>query len=215
MDEPRSDITGRTQATTGSDPEDLTLAERSVTGDREAFVLIHRRYVNRIHGLCLRLTADPVEAEVLTQDTFVRAWFALAGFTGQGSLGGWLGRIALNLWRDTLRRQKRGTRLVDQLAAEDEAAAMYPGAGPVAELRGDSTGGIVPLLTAVDLERAIARLPRGARAVYVLHDVEGYTHREIGESIGVATGTVKAHLHRARRLLRGMLSEGRETAHEA
>ena len=88
-------------------------------------------------------------------------------------------------------------------------------AGPTAELRGDGTGGIVPLLTAVDLERAIARLPRGARTVYVLHDVEGYTHREIGETIGVATGTVKAHLHRARRLLRGMLSEGRETAHEA
>jgi RNA polymerase sigma-70 factor (ECF subfamily) len=213
MDSPQQPTSGRPAPDTGTD--DLELAGRSVTGDRAAFEMIHRRYVNRIHGLCLRLTADPGEAEILTQDTFVRAWFALAGFTGQGSLGGWLGRVAVNIWRDRWRGARRGERLVDRLAAEEAAATPFTASEPATGLRGNSHDGVVPLLTAVDLERAIARLPRGARTVYVLHDVEGYTHREIGENIGVATGTVKAHLHRARRLLRKLLSDEREAAHGA
>ena len=120
-----------------------------------------------------------------------------------------MGRVAVNLWRDRLRREKRGDRLTERLATEAKAAAPSP-AMPTRE-----TGSVVSLLTAVDLERAIVRLPRGARTVYVLHDVEGYTHREIGEMIGIATGTVKAHLHRARRLLRNMLDDGREASHGA
>ena len=191
------------------DPQDQTLVARSVAGDRQAFEQLYRRYVNRIHGLCLRLTADQVEADILTQDTFVRAWFALAGYKGQGSLGGWLGRVALNLWRDRLRREKRGDRLAEQLAMEAKAVT------PPSATASHGGDGIVSLLTAVDLERAIARLPRGARTVYVLYDVEGYTHREIGQMIGIATGTSKAHLHRARQLLRLILEEGREAAHGA
>jgi RNA polymerase sigma-70 factor (ECF subfamily) len=191
------------------DPEDRILVARSVEGDRQAFEQLYRRHAARVHGLCLRLTADQVEAEILTQDTFVRAWSALAGFTGDGSLGGWLGRVAVNLWRDRLRRDKRSGRLSEQLATEAKAAVPSPATGH----RDD--GVVVDLLTVMDLERAVARLPRGARTVYVLHDVEGYTHREIGEMAGIATGTVKAHLHRARRLLRTMLDEGKEAAHGA
>ena len=190
-------------------PEDTVLAERAVAGDREAFEHLYRRHAPRIHGLALRLTTDRGEAEILTQDTFVRAWFSLAGYTGEGHLGGWLGRIAVNLWRDRLRREKRGDRLTEQLAVEALATAPSPAA------TGATPDGVVRLLTTVDLERAVARLPRGARTVYVLHDIEGYTHREIGELIGIATGTVKAHLHRARRLLRAMLDDGREAAHGA
>jgi RNA polymerase sigma-70 factor (ECF subfamily) len=192
---------------------DLALCERAVAGDRAAFEQIYRRHAARVHGLCLRLTGDRTEAEGLVQDTFVKAWFSLAGYAGQGHLGGWLGRVAVNLWRDRFRARNRGARLLERLAEEaagDEAvrtAAAAPGAA--------AGGSVIPLLLAVDLERAVARLPQGGRTVYVLHDVEGYTHREIADLLGVAVGTVKAHLHRARRLLRTMLSEGREAAHGA
>lgn len=200
-------MTPRSQAEPVDGPEDAVLVARSVEGDRQAFEELYRRHSSRIYGLCLRLTADQVEAEILAQDTFVRAWFALAGFTGQGSLGGWLGRVAVNLWRDRLRRVKRGDRLSEQLATEAKAAVPTPATGH------RSDGVVVDLLTAMDLERAVARLPHGARTVFVLHDVEGYTHREIGEMVGVATGTVKAHLHRARRLLRNMMDDERKAAH--
>lgn len=174
---------------------DWDLAKRSADGDRGAFEQIYRRHSARIYGLSLRLTADVTEAEGLVQDTFVRAWFAIAGFRGQGSLPGWLGRLAVNLWRDRLRGRRRTLRMIEIL----EPTRSEP-----------SVGGAVPLLTGVDLERCIARLPEGGRAVYVLHDVEGYTHREIAGLLNVATGTVKAQLHRARGLLRTMLTEKKE-----
>jgi RNA polymerase sigma-70 factor (ECF subfamily) len=192
---------------------DLALCARAVAGDRGAFEQIYRRHAARVYGLCLRLTADRVEAEGLVQDTFVKAWFCLAGYTGQGHLGGWLGRVAVNLWRDRFRARRRGSLLLERLA-EDPEVGGAAGAGGTAA--GPAAGqGVVPLLLAVDLERAVARLPRGGRTVYVLHDVEGYTHAEIAELLGVAVGTVKAHLHRARRLLRKMLSEEREATHGA
>ncbi len=200
-----------TEITSSDQPadEELDLVRRSTAGDRSAFEAIHRRHVNRVYGACLRLTGDRSAAEELTQDTFVRAWFALAGYTGQGSLGGWLARVAVNLWRDRFRSRKRRTRLRDELAAEEAAArALLP-------TTTREQGGVIPLLTAIDLERAVAQLPPGARTVYVLHDVEGHTHREIGDMLGLATGTVKAHLHRARRQLRVLLADEREAHHGA
>jgi RNA polymerase sigma-70 factor (ECF subfamily) len=205
---------------TGEDPGralaiDRGLAERAAEGDRTAFEEIYRRHADRVHGLCLRLTADALEAEGLTQDTFVKAWFAIAGYAGRGNLGGWLSRVAVNLWRDRFRARNRRGRLLDSLTAEaygdrPEAASADMTGGPTG--RGD---GVVDLLTALDLERCIARLPEGGRVVFVFHDVEGYTHREIAGLLDVAVGTVKAQLHRARRLLRKMLTEERKTAHGA
>ncbi|MFH2051822.1 MAG: RNA polymerase sigma factor [bacterium] len=192
---------GRPMPGAASDQE---LVECSTGGDRAAYEEIYRRYCGRIHGLCLSLTGDPVEAEVLTQDTFVRGWFALGGFRGQGSLPGWLSRLAVNLWRDSLRAGKRMRRLREDLAID---AGAVTGEGSLAA--GRSGGNVVALLTAVDLERCLPRLPEGARTVFVLHDVEGYTHREIAGLLEVATGTVKAQLHRVRRLLREMLDADR------
>lgn len=178
---------------------DCSLADRAAEGDRAAFEEIYRRYVNRVYGLCLRLTTDVGEAENLTQDTFIKAWFAIAGYAGRGNLGGWLGRVAVNLWRDRFRATARRGRLMEEVAAEPR----------------QSRDGVVDLLTGLDLERCIARLPEGGRLVFVFHDVEGYTHREIAELLDLAVGTVKAQLHRARRLLRNMLAEDREAAHGA
>jgi RNA polymerase sigma factor (sigma-70 family) len=178
---------------------DCRLADRAAEGDRAAFEEIYRRYVNRVYGLCLRLTTDVGEAENLTQDTFIKAWFAIAGYAGRGNLGGWLGRVAVNLWRDQFRATARRGRLMEEVAVEPR----------------HSRDGVIDLLTGLDLERCIARLPEGGRLVFVFHDVEGYTHREIAELLNLAVGTVKAQLHRARRLLRNMLAEDREAANGA
>jgi len=192
---------------------DLRWAELAAAGDRAAFEKIYRGYQNRVYGLCLRLTGDVVEAEQLTQDTFVKAWLAIAGYTGRGQMGGWLGRVATNLWRDRYRSRARRQQLAAEVAlamgatAGAEATATFSGAAQT------QPEGVIPLLTALDLERCIARLPEGGRAVYVFHELEGYTHREIAELLDVAVGTVKAQLHRARRLLRKMLTEDKETAH--
>lgn len=137
------------------DPLDGDLVTRSVEGDRMAFEAIYRRHVDRVYGTCLRLTTDCREAEGLTQDTFVRAWFALAGFSGQGSLVGWLASVAVNLWRDRIRQDKRRDRLGEQIAREASMAGELPsGQG--------HRNGVIPLLTAMDLERAVAQLPPGA-----------------------------------------------------
>lgn len=188
---------------------DIDWAEAAATGSRPAFENIYRAYQNRVYGLCLRLTGDVGEAEQLTQDTFVKAWLAIAGFTGRGHLGGWLGRVATNLWRDRYRSRQRRERLATEAALENGIEAGTEPAASLSGAAGSPANGVIPLLTAMDLERCITRLPEGGRAVFVLYDIEGYSHREIAEMMNVAVGTVKAQLHRARRLLREMLTDNR------
>lgn len=191
-------------------PDDFQLASQAAEGDRAAFEKIYQQHVNRVYGLSLRLTADKGEAEILTQDTFVKAWFSLPGYTGRGSLGGWLGRVASNLWKDRFRARARRLRLAEELAAEGLAGEEVSPPEAVGEAR---YGQVAHMLTALDLDRCIARLPEGARIVYVFHEVEGYTHREIAEMLDVAVGTVKAQLHRARRLIRTMFENDRIKSH--
>ena len=166
---------------------------RACAGDHGAFEAIYRRYCGRVYGLCLRLCADVGEAETATQDTFVRAWHKLDSFAGSGSLGGWLRRLATHAVADMRRQRRRRERLIEELPLVSAAAE---GVGP----------GRVRSGLSIDLERAIARLPAAARTVFVLHDVEGFRHREIAELMGTAAGTSKAQLHRARKLLRVMLA---------
>ena len=194
---------------------DCGLADRAAEGDRAAFEEIYRRYVNRVYGLCLRLTADASEAEILTQDTFVKAWSAISGYAGHGNLGGWLGRVAVNLWRDRFRASAREGKLVEEMISHQFDHDESTAAAGLSGVRRSSRDGVIDLLTGLDLERCIARLPRGGRLVFVFHDVEGYTHQETADLLDLAVGTVKAQLHRARRLLRKMLEEDREAAHGA
>lgn len=186
---------------------DLAWAEHASTGDRTAFSEIHSAYQNRVYGLSMRLTGDVLAAEQLTQDTFVKAWFSIGTYQGNGHLGGWLGRVATNLWRDEFRSRIRREKLaLDAFVAQGGSDENEPTASHAGTARAGQDG-VIPLLTAIDLERCIARLPEGGRIIFVLHDVEGYTHREISELLGVTEGTVKSQLHRARRLLRNMLTE--------
>lgn len=169
-------------------PDDLVA--RAAAGDQGSFRELYRQHAGRVYALCLRLTGDASDAEERTQDVFVRLWDKLASFRGDSAFSSWLHRLAVNVVlnerRTTIRRERR------VMPAED------PGA--LEKNRGNPTEGL-----SIDLERAIAELPDGAREVFVLYDIEGYGHGEIGQLVGIAEGTSKAQLFRARRLLREKL----------
>ncbi|MBX3131973.1 MAG: RNA polymerase sigma factor [Gemmatimonadaceae bacterium] len=171
--------------------DDVALAAR---GDRRAFERIYRTHVDRVFSVCVRMVGDRGRAEELTQDVFVRCWEKLAQFRGESAFSTWLHRLAVNVVLND--RQAEGRRRhredeaiedMDEISASDVRPLPVPG-------------------LSLDLEAAIAALPPGARKVFVLHDVEGYTHEEIGTMLGVTAGGCKAQLHRARMLLRRSLS---------
>lgn len=173
--------------TPSSAPEpDVALA---AAGDRAAFERLYRTHVGRVYAVCVRMVGDRGRAEELTQDAFVRAWEKLAHFRGESAFGTWLHRIAVNV---ALNARKSAGVARARTVEDEDAVESLPGR-PLAP--GDR----------MDLEAAIAKLPPGARRVFVLHDVEGYRHEEIAEMLGVTSGATKAQLHRARMLLREAL----------
>jgi len=170
--------------------EDQALTTRARDGDLRAFEQLYRKHVGRIHAVCLRLAGNRTLAEECTQDAFVRAWESLKGFRGESAFGTWLHRIAVNAVMERHRSELRKARL---FSTQDQDAVE---AVPAPEDRPDQ---------ALDLEHTIAGLPPAARMVFVLYDVEGHSHEEISRLTGLAVGTCKAHLHRARQLLRARL----------
>ena len=163
-------------------------------GDEAAFASLYDAHAGRVFALCLRLSADRVLAEELVQDVFVRVWERLGSYRGESAFATWLHRVALNTVLESGRKGGR-RRLRVQIAAD------------FANIETDLDAAVasIDLHDQIDLETAVATLPAGARAVWVLHDVEGYGHAEIGTLLGIAEGTSKAHLFRARRLLRQRL----------
>lgn len=193
---------------------DARVIERAQRGDVDAFEQIYRREVGRVYALCLRMTADAARARELTQSVFVRAWHRLGSFRGDAQLSSWLHRIAVNeLLAEARSDRRRRSRII---LSEDERPRGAGGENPAAagdngEALSDVSGhrGFtrpVDMETRIDLERAIAALPPGARTVFVLHDIEGYRHEEISRMTGSAEGTLRAQLHRARKLLMEALS---------
>jgi RNA polymerase sigma-70 factor (ECF subfamily) len=175
--------------------EDLTLVRQAAAGDSRAFEQLYRMHVDRIYGLCCRLChGDSARAEQSTQDAFVRAWEKLGSFRGESRFGTWLHRLTVNVVLGEHRLLKRWVSFEDGVGTEDESS-------------GDALMAAQPEDTSLkmDMERALSRLPKGARTVLVLHDIEGYQHEEIAALTGIAVGTSKAQLHRARRLMRGWL----------
>ena len=178
-----------------AESEDLTLVRQAAAGDSRAFEQLYRTHVDRIYGLCCRLChGDTARAEQSTQDAFVRAWEKLGSFRGESRFGTWLHRLTVNVVLGEHRLLKRWVTFEDGVGTEDESStdAVIPSQHEDAGLK-------------MDLERAMSRLPKGARTVLVLHDIEGYQHEEIASLTGIAVGTSKAQLHRARRLMRGWL----------
>lgn len=192
---PQQDAAPAASADAG-DADDLRLVRAAAAGDARAFEQLYRRHVGRIRGLCWRLVnGDDKRADQATQDAFVRAWEKLGSFRGDSQFSTWLHRLTVNLVLGEYRLMRRWVTFED-----------------VAEEAGDDGDGIAmaeqpqqQVADHMDLERALARLPPGARSVLLLHDVEGYQHDEIAELTGIAVGTSKAQLHRARKLMRGFL----------
>lgn len=180
----------RTGHAAAASDADVALVERARAGDVAAFEQLFQATSGRIFALCLRMTGDRLRARELTHDAFVRAWERLDSFRGDSAFATWMHRLAVNVVLGEIRAERRRTARValamDEGTEEMESAPDGPLADP--ELR-------------MDLDRAIARLPRNARRVFVLHDVAGYRHEEIAREMEIAEGTVRAHLHRARRLL--------------
>ena len=174
--------------------DDLALARRCRDGDAAAFEGLYRAHAGRLFGLLTCMTGSAQDAEDLLQDVFVHAHRKLDSFRGESSLGTWLYRLAVNQCLDHLRsRQSRVARATDSL---DEEGAAEPAAAAPA---------LPQAIARIDLERAIAQLPDGCRAVFVLHDVEGLDHREVGAALGISEGTSKSQVHKARMKLRVLL----------
>ena len=184
---------------------DALLVERARSGDVDAFEEVYRQQVGRVYALCLRMTADAGRARELTQSVFIRAWDRLESFRGESLLSSWLHRIAVNevlIEARTDRRRRARVVLQDDSADAPDSDIGAQSDAPV------QRGATLPVdtETRIDLERAIAALPPGARTVFVLHDIEGYRHEEISKMTGLAQGTLRAQLHRARKLLMEALS---------
>jgi RNA polymerase sigma-70 factor (ECF subfamily) len=157
-------------------------------GDVRAFEHLYRTHLPRVHSLVRRM-AGGRDADELTQDVFVRVWQKLGSFRGDSAFGTWLHRLAVNVVIERFRQEAtRRQRLHDGEEIFDTLPAPVP--------RGEMT---------MDFEAALETLPHGARQVFVLHDVEGYKHHEIGTLLEISSGTSKAQLHRARMMLRRFL----------
>lgn len=195
-------MTASLQLVPDSHDHDRELARRASDGDDAAFEELYRVNAGRVFALCLRMSGSREHAIELTQDVFVHVWERLASYRGESALSSWIYRLAVNLVLSNARRDRR--RLTHEVNEEQERTDMpqqpAPQNGERASVRPAS------VLDAVDLERAIATLPQGARTVFVLHDVEGYRHDEIAKMTGTAEGTCRAQLHRARKLLMEALS---------
>ncbi|MGE3273737.1 MAG: RNA polymerase sigma factor [Vicinamibacterales bacterium] len=173
--------------------DDVVLASQ---GDTAAFERVYRSHLPRVYSLARRM-AGADAAEELTQDVFVRAWQKLSSFRGESAFGTWLHRLAVNVIIERFRTL--GTARTRFLDDGETVLERLPGPRVGA---GYDAG--------MDLDAAIAALPPGARAVFVLHDVEGYRHDEIGGILGISVGTSKSQLHRARMTLRAALERQRQ-----
>lgn len=163
---------------------------RAQASDVRAFEALYRMHVDKVYGLCLRMTGNVAEAEDCTQEAFIQAWNKIGKFRGDSAFSTWLHRIAVNAVLGRMRKSKREQ---DRIQVAHELADSPVAKADTGELR--------------DLAAAVDRLPEGARHVFVLNAVYGYSHEEASNMLGIAVGTSKAQLHRARRLLSQQLVE--------
>lgn len=183
---------------TEADRTDRDLAARCKRGEMAAFEQLYRRHSGRLYNVAYRMTGSAADAEDLLQDVFLQVYRRIESYRGEAALGTWLYRLAVNACLDHLRshqgRQSKATDFIDDIEG------LEPVASP--SWQPDRA------LDRVDLESAISRLPPSYRSAFVLHDVEGHQHHEVAEMLGIAEGTSKSLLHKARRRLRAFLRGG-------
>ena len=183
-------------STGASRAEEMALVERCRQGDLAAFEAIYRTHAGRLYSVAVRMLGNTADAEDMLQEIFMSAHRKLDSFRGDSALGTWLYRLATNLCLDHLRsRASKSDQLTGGL---DDAPALADGASRRLAER---------TVERMDLERALAQLPQGCRTAFVLHDVEGLEHREVAEMLGIAEGTSKSQVHKARMRLREMLGK--------
>jgi len=168
---------------------ELRWVERARNGDPRAFEQLYRNTIDQVYGLCLRMTGNTAEAEDCAQEAYIQAWNKLDRFRGDSAFSTWMHRVAVNA---VLGRMRKSRREQDRIRAVSDTAPARESVPDDGEAR--------------DIERAINELPSGARHVFVLHAVYGYSHGETGDMLGIAEGTSKAQLSRARRLLAQLLN---------
>ena len=171
---------------------DQDIVSRAQAGDKSAFEILYRKHVGRVYGVCLRIVSNADRAEELTQQAFIRAWEMLGSFRGESAFSSWLHRIAVNVVLLDFRSERRRTTRVESTDDLEHYNSIQHTTAPS---------------TSIDLENVIASLPQQARAIFVLHDIEGYQHNEIAALMELAIGTSKAQLHRARKLLKERLQQ--------
>ena len=169
----------------------MELVARCRAGDVDAFETLYRQHAARIYSLACRMAGSPEDGEDLLQEIFLQAHRKLGSFKGDSAIGTWLYRLAVNHCLDFVRsRQAKMNKLTETLDAESSFEPAARRDSPIARL---------------DLERAIERLPEGCREAFVLHDVEGFDHKEVAGQLGIAEGTSKSQVFKARMKLRGYL----------
>jgi len=175
--------------------------ERAQQGDAEAFETLYHLHRRRVYSLCLRMTANTAAAEDLTQEAFLQLFRKIGTFRGESAFSTWLHRMAVNVVLMQLRRKGLAVvPLEETIESEEESPRKEPGAEDV-RLAGS--------IDRLQLEHAIADLPPGYRAVFLLHDVQGYEHNEIARIVGCSIGNSKSQLHKARMKLRELLKTSR------
>jgi RNA polymerase sigma-70 factor (ECF subfamily) len=176
-------------------------AQRAAAGDMDAFEKVYRRYNQRVYSHCLRMVRNSADAEDLTQEVFIQLFRKINTFRGDSSFTTWLHRLTVNQVLMHLRKPIVKT----EKTTED-------GATPIRIVRGTENPSRMAQIDRIALDHAIAALPPGYRMVFILHDIEGYDHEEIGKILGCAVGTSKSQLHKARLRLRQFLTT-RKTTH--
>ncbi|HKE58710.1 MAG TPA: RNA polymerase sigma factor [Pyrinomonadaceae bacterium] len=188
---------GNFAAATETEPvplSDHALAIAAGDGDMQAFELLYERHHRRVYSLCLRMTQNPVEAEDLAQEAFIQLFRKIGSFRGDSAFTTWLHRLTVN--QCLMHFRKKSVKL-EKTTEEGET--------PVQIVRGTENPNSMPVLDRIALDNALKQLPTGYRTVFVLHDVEGHEHEEIAKILGVAVGTSKSQLHKARMKLRKIL----------
>ena len=175
---------------------DFDLAKKAAAGDGKAFEELYRRHYRRVYALTLRMMGNPVEAEDMTQDVFLQLFNKIGMFRGESQFTTWLHRMTVN--QVLMHFRKKSTR--SELLTDE-------GETPIQIVKGTENPGTMPIIDRISLERALRQLPTGYRTVFILHDIEGYEHYEIADMLGIAEGTSKSQLHKARLKLRQLIRQ--------
>jgi RNA polymerase sigma-70 factor (ECF subfamily) len=178
---------------------DLALAIAAGKGNMAAFETLYVRHNRRVYSLCLRMTQNAAEAEDLAQEAFIQLFRKIGSFRGDSAFTTWLHRLTVN--QCLMHFRKRSVKL-ERTTEEGET--------PVQIVRGTENPNSMPIVDRIALDNALTQLPPGYRTVFVLHDVEGHEHEEIARMLGVAVGTSKSQLHKARMKLRKILKARNE-----